>query len=122
LATDGGARLGFSEIRRNQHALRAASPRTPTPVLLALLRACSFRLEGEAVAWRFPLGAWLGRSATSCGPLVPRLRNRSVFRRQLPTEATPPARRSAARPKDSIDASAPNDGSNRRGRSRVFGA
>src|SRR5437773_7981999 len=54
--------------RRNQHALRAASPRTPTPMLLAVLRACSFRLESEAVAWRFPLGAWLGRSATSCGP------------------------------------------------------
>jgi len=73
--------------RRNQHALRAASPRTPTPVLLALLRACSFRLEGEAVAWRFPLGAWLGRSATSCGPLVPRLRNRSVSRRQHPNRS-----------------------------------
>src|SRR5439155_18263787 len=29
------------------------------------------RREGEEVAWRFPLGAWLGRSATSCGPLVP---------------------------------------------------
>ena len=73
--------------RRNQHALRAASPRTPTPVLLALLRACSFRLEGEPVAWRFPLGAWLGRSATSCGPLLPRLRNRSVSRRRHPNRS-----------------------------------
>ena len=31
-------------IRRNQHALRAVSQRTPPPMLLPLLRACSFRL------------------------------------------------------------------------------
>ena len=73
--------------RRNQHALRAASPRTPTPVLLALLRACSFRLEGEAVAWRFPLGAWLGRSATSCGHLVPLFGIASSPVANIPTEA-----------------------------------
>src|SRR5947207_11631060 len=80
-------RLGDrTQSARNQHALRAATPRTPTPMLLALLRACSFRLESEAVAWPVPLGAWLGRSATSCGPLVPRLRNRSVSRCQPPTE------------------------------------
>ena len=55
-------------IGRNQHALRAASPRTPPPLLLALLRACSFRLENDAVASALPLGAWLGRSAISSGP------------------------------------------------------
>ncbi len=38
-------------------------------------------------AWRFPLGAWLGRSAASCGPLVPRLRNRSVSRCQHPNRS-----------------------------------
>ena len=38
----------FVVIRRNQHALRAASPRTSTPMLLTLLHACSFRLESEA--------------------------------------------------------------------------
>ena len=39
--------------RRNQHALRAVSRRTPTPVLLPLLRACSFRLVNDAFAPRF---------------------------------------------------------------------
>ena len=53
------------EIRRNQHALRAVSGRTPTPVLLPLLRACSFRLANDAVASGLPLG--LG----SVAPLLP---------------------------------------------------
>src|SRR6266511_5176735 len=46
-------RRGLVEIRRNQHALRAVSLRTPTPVLLPLLRACSFRLLNDASAWHF---------------------------------------------------------------------
>jgi len=54
--------------RRNQHALRAGSRRTPTPVVLPLLRACSFRLVNDASAWRASVGAWLRRSATSSGP------------------------------------------------------
>src|SRR5438309_11197209 len=96
----------LAEIRRNQHALRSVSRRTPTPVLLPLLRACSFRLVYDQSAWRFRRG--LARSLRYfLRPLLPFLRNRSVSRRQLPTEATQPARRSAPRPKDSIDASAP---------------
>ena len=75
------------EIRRNQHALRAVSRRTPTPMLLPLLRTCSFRLVNDASACA-SVGAWLGRSATSSGPRSPFLRNRSVSRRQLATEAT----------------------------------
>src|SRR5437016_10813740 len=66
-----------SEIRRNQHALRAASPRTPTPVLLALLRACSFRLENEAVASRFRCELGLVAPLLPTAP-PPLLRNRSV--------------------------------------------
>ena len=46
----------------------AVSRRTPTPLLLPLLRACSFRLVNDASAWRASVGAWLGRSATSSGP------------------------------------------------------
>src|SRR5438128_8571282 len=52
-------------IRRNQHALRAVSRRTPTPVLLPLLRACSFRLVDDAA--RVPLPLRLG----SVAPLLP---------------------------------------------------
>jgi hypothetical protein len=75
------------EIRRNQHALRAVSRRTPTPMLLPLLRACSFRLVNDASAWRFRRG--LARSLRYfLRPLIPFLRNRSVSRRRLPTEAT----------------------------------
>ena len=59
--------FALAGIRRNQHALRSVSRRTPTPMLLPLLRACSFRLVNDASAWRFRR-AWLGRSATSCGP------------------------------------------------------
>ena len=50
-----------------------------------LLRACSFRLENDAVACA-SVGTLLGRSATSSGPCSPpseSLRSR----RQLPTEA-----------------------------------
>src|SRR5437660_6323678 len=39
-------------------------------MLLALLRACSFRLENDAVAYA-SVGTWLGRSATSSGPCSP---------------------------------------------------
>jgi hypothetical protein len=42
--------------------------RTPTPLLLALLRACSFRLVNDAVAWLLPLcRCELG----SCASLLP---------------------------------------------------
>ena len=98
----------LAEIRRNQHALRAVSRRTPTPMLLPLLRACSFRLVNNAFAPRFRCD--LARSLRYfLRPLLPLLRNRSVSRRQLPTEAIPPARRSVARSKDLIDASAAKD-------------
>jgi len=73
-------------IRRNLHALRAESRRTPTPVLLTLARACSFRLENDAAARRLPLGAWLGRYAISSGPCFPPSESLCLYR-QLPTEA-----------------------------------
>ncbi len=60
-----------TQSARNQHALRAASPRTPTPMLLALLRACSFRLEGEAVAWRFRCELGLVAPLLPAAPLFP---------------------------------------------------
>ena len=81
--------FALAGIRRNQHALRSVSRRTPTPMLLPLLRACSFRLENNAVACA-SVEIWLGRSATSCGPLVPRLRKRSASFANIPTEAITP--------------------------------
>ena len=85
------------EIRRNQHALRAASRRTPTPVVLPLLRACSFRLVNDASAWRTSVGAWLRRSATSSGPCPPPSKS---LRLPSPTPNRSDTRRSTARPKD----------------------
>jgi len=65
------------EIRRNQHALRAVSRRTPPPLLLPLLRSCSFRLVNDAFTPRF---RWdLAPSLRYfLRPLIPFLRNRSV--------------------------------------------
>jgi len=84
--------FALGEIRRNQHTLRAVSRRTPTPVLLPLLRACSFRLVYDRSAWHF---RWdLARSLRYF------LRNRSVSRRRLPTEATGTNQRLVTRPKD----------------------
>ena len=79
--------FALGEIRRNQHTLRAVSRRTPTPVLLPLLRACSFRLVYDRSAWHF---RWdLARSLRYfLRPLLPLLRNRSVSRRQLPPAAS----------------------------------
>ena len=89
----------LARIRRNQHALRSVSRRTPTPVLLPLLRACSFRLVYDRSAWHF---RWdLARSLRYfLRPLLPFLRNRSVSRRRLPTEATGTNQRFVTRPKD----------------------
>jgi len=68
-------------IRRNQHALRSVSRRTPTPMLLPLLRACSFRLVNDAARVTLPLR--LGSVAPLLPPaLLPFLRNRSVSRSQ----------------------------------------
>src|SRR5438105_10604897 len=67
--------------RRNQHALRAVSQRTPPPMLLPLLRACSFRLVNDAARVTLPLR--LGSVAPLLPPaLLPFLRNRSVSRSQ----------------------------------------
>src|SRR5207249_9216642 len=92
--------------RRNQHALRAVSPRTPTPVLLPLLRACSFRLGNGVVRVTLPLG--LGSVAPLLPPAPAPLPSESL-RLPSPTPNRSDTRRSTARPKDSIDASAPKE-------------
>jgi len=78
-------RCGNSRNRLNQHALRAAI--TPRPSLLAVLRACSFRLENTEIAWRF---RWeLGSVAPLLPPAPPpTLRNRVGSLANIPTEAT----------------------------------
>jgi hypothetical protein len=57
--------------------------RTPRPVLFALLRTCSFRLENDAAASRF---RWeLGSVASLLPPApTPLLRNRFVFLANIP--------------------------------------
>src|SRR5437660_7728200 len=67
-------------------APRRHAPRRPC--CFALLRACSFRLESERSRVCFVLPLGLGSVAPPLPPApVPLLRNRSVSRRQLPTEA-----------------------------------
>ena len=58
------------------------------PARSASFHARSSRLNGSRSRAALPLGAWLGRSATSSVPLYAPLRNHVVFLANIPTEAS----------------------------------